>query len=457
MAKDHGHYKRLVDAQKRGSTLDSVTAAPTIEDAFKKAKEADSVKDEAEETPEKEKEDVFEDRAAQSFITRIRKMAAPDIGYLLAGSIGAIMSGASYPLMGLLFAASVDLFYYSVEDCSDNDVATLSQLGFDTCHQYWDHAANDMQSRSYFIALFYFLLVIDALVGGTVLVWGFGQASERLSQRFRDQTFMALMRQEVGYFDKRNIGDITSELQDNTARLHAFSGAPIRQFLEAVTALMTGIVLSFVFMWPFALVCVGCIPFMGFSSLLRRKAMVGEDEGDGAADAKLKSSGGIMVETLLNMRTVSALALEEKRFEAFQTAVQEAEKGALCECFSAGVVSGIGMFIQRFTNALLYFWGGYLLIHHPDQYGFHDFLIAQFAFLFSSFGLAAAFQDMDDRAEVEESAKAIFSILDRRSQIDPLSEEGKRLDSGRRAYNAPAYPSGDSWAIEPEYTNMIEV
>ena len=94
----------------------------------------------------------------------------------------------------------------------------------------------------------------------------------------------------------------------------------------------------------------------------------------------------------------------------------------------SGFMSGIGMLIQRWSNAVLYFWGGYLLLNYPEHFGFSDFLIAQLAFIFSTLGLGAALQDIDDRSEVEASARWIFSILDRTSQIDPLSSEGKKLD-----------------------------
>ncbi len=73
-------------------------------------------------------------------------------------------------------------------------------------------------------------------------------------------------------------------------------------------------------------------------------------------------------------------------------------------------------------------WGGYILFHHPKKFQFTDFLIAQFALLFSLFSLGAAFQGMSDWKETEKSAGRIFYLLDRKSEIDPLSEEGKKLD-----------------------------
>jgi ATP-binding cassette, subfamily B (MDR/TAP), member 1 len=77
-------------------------------------------------------------------------------------------------------------------------------------------------------------------------IWGFGTASERLNKRVRDSSFEALMRQEVAYFDQRSVGRITSQLQDDAARIQAFSGEPVRAFLVAMASIITGVVLSFV-------------------------------------------------------------------------------------------------------------------------------------------------------------------------------------------------------------------
>jgi hypothetical protein len=74
-------------------------------------------------------------------------------------------------------------------------------------------------------------------------------------------------------------------------------------------------------------------------------------------------------------------------------------------------------------------WGGWLLYNNPEKYEFNDFLISNFALLFSLFGLGTAFQDMSDRKEMEKSASRIFYLLDRKSSIDPLGSDGKILNT----------------------------
>jgi ATP-binding cassette subfamily B (MDR/TAP) protein 1 len=180
-------------------------------------------------------------------------------------------------------------------------------------------------------------------------------------------------------------------------------------------------------MWPFALLAIACVPIMGFATSMEMKRMLGEDEGADSAD-ELSSPGGIIVETLLNIRTVSALTLEKQRFADYEHALLKSEPNYNSESFMSGVMAGLSMFIQQWINALQFWWGGYLLFNYPNEFAFKDFLISNFAVLFALFGLGAAFQDISDRKEVEKSAGRIFYLLDRKSAIDPLEEGGKKLE-----------------------------
>lgn len=180
-------------------------------------------------------------------------------------------------------------------------------------------------------------------------------------------------------------------------------------------------------MWQFALLALACIPFMAFATSMEMKKMMGEDAGeDGKQEAN--SPGGIVVETLLNITTVSALTMETERFADYENALEVEEPNASRAGIMEGALSGLSMLIQQFINALQLWFGAWVLFNNPDTYEFRDFLVSNFALLFSLFGLGAAFQDISDRKEAEKSAGRIFYLIDRKSSIDPLSDEGKKLD-----------------------------
>jgi len=288
--------------------------------------------------------------------------------------------------------------------------------------------------------------------GNVMTFGGFGYASERMNKRVRDLAFTALLRQEVAFFDKRSVGSITSQLQDDASRLQAFSSDPVRVFCTAIASLVTGLVLSFVYMWPFAVLAVACVPFFTFAASLEMAQMLGTNEDLGNVAEGLSTPGGIIVETLLNVRTVAALTLEDQRFADYESALRKSEQNYVSAAFMSGVTFGISQFLQQWINALQMWWGGWLLNQSWNSYSFNDFLVSNFALLFSLFGLGAAFQDVSDRKEVEKSGGRIIHLLDRKSAIDPLSEEGKKLDGaslyctmGASAVEEPVSDSDQSW------------
>lgn len=147
-------------------------------------------------------------------------------------------------MWGVIFSEMIDLLFRPVLLCPDAQGGI--PLGYDSCQEYWDSFADSMRTRSFEIALYWAILLASCLIGFTANIWGFGTASERLNKRVRDTSFSALMRQEVAYFDQRSVGRITSQLQDDAARIHAFSGEPVRALLVALAAVVTGLVLSFI-------------------------------------------------------------------------------------------------------------------------------------------------------------------------------------------------------------------
>ena len=93
-----------------------------------------------------------------------------------------------------------------------------------------------------------------------MVFYGFGTASERMNKRVRDSAFTSLLRQEISYFDSKSVGSLTSQLSDDAALVHSFSGQPIRQLVMSISSVLVGVVISFVYMWPFALVSLAILP-----------------------------------------------------------------------------------------------------------------------------------------------------------------------------------------------------
>ena len=202
----------------------------------------------------------------------------------------------------------------------------------------------------------------------------------------------------------------------------------MRTLVINLASVVTGLTISFFFMWPFALLSIAIIPLMGFATAMEMKRFLGEDEGGNEAVDGTDSPGGIIVETLLNIRTVSALTLEEQRCKDYEAALAKVDGNVMKDSFISGVLSGLSIAIQQWVNALQFWWGGWLMYKFPDLYDFNSFLISMFALLFSLFALGAASQGATDKKKAEAAAGRLFYLINRESANDPLGTDGKKLD-----------------------------
>jgi len=436
MAKPNGHYRRLEELQ----SLDRTETRATIlqnkkgfKDEDKKDKEEEGKTMNEEGNEEEKEEDEKAKKEAEKLKSkenqnRARSLAKAEVPLYVIGSLGAALHGLIFPGQGFVFAYMIEVFYTYTLPCDENGIIPRPEgyAGdpFLTCQEYRDYTSNEMKDLSINILWLLLGLICCTMVGCVVMYKSFGMATERINKRVRDDTFKALVRQEVAWFDVRLVGDITSQLSDDAAMIHSFSGEPIRTFVMTIASVGVGLFTSFFFMWEFAFIALGILPFMAFGEYVQNAQMIGEDEGDEEKKATEGSEGGILVETLLNIRTVAALCMEGKRSNAYSEALHHNNRtNTIPRNTIKGAGQGLGSFFQMWGYALMFYSGSWLMLNRG--YGMRDYLISLFSLMLSLTGLAAAMAGLTDVKKAAAAAGRIFDLIDRKSEIDPLSDEGK--------------------------------
>ena len=362
----------------------------------------------------------------------------PDLNYIAMGTVGAVLTGASYPAWGVMFAKMLGLFFYFVPKCTESDDGTpyingVDESGrYESCEEFWGEEKEDMKEESEVLAGIWVAL-LAVVMGANIMMWyGFGTASERLSRRVRDAMFSALLRQEPGYFDlpENAVGAVTSRLAKDATLIQEKTGAPIQRSLVTLFALVAGLVMAFVYMWPVALMCLATLPFMGISLQLQMDVMMGTGEH---AEAESGEAGAVVGETISAARTVASLSLEGHLTEKYDALSLGDLEDLPKESLKVGLTMGLAMGVQHWNWALLMWWGAWIMdkVQNNDDYdySFEDFNIALFCFFFGLFGLGAAGAGGAGALEVKQALGHVFAILDRASGIDPDSKEGSAVTS----------------------------
>ena len=157
---------------------------------------------------------------------------------------------------------------------------------------------------------------------------------------------------------------------------------------------------------------------------MQNQQMIGSDEGDIEKTAVESSEGAVVIETLVNIRVVASLSLEDARVNTYAAALANKGRRSLCRNCLAGTGQGLGSFFQMWGYGLMFYFGGWLLLNRG--YDMRSFLISLFGLMLSLTGLAAATSGLTDAEKAKEAAFRIFELTERQSEIDPLSEEGKK-------------------------------
>ena len=144
--------------------------------------------------------------------------------------------------------------------------------------------------------------------------YSFGLGAERVGLRLRTAVFQALLRQDIQFFDSRDVGEITTRLWADVPPLEHALGEELAEALKNVVVVIGGLVLLlYTSPWLTLLMLVGLPPIALASSWLGRrvKAM--------AADVQKAQSeaGAASTEGLAGVRTVRAFGQEPAELARF--------------------------------------------------------------------------------------------------------------------------------------------
>ncbi|KAJ6343832.1 hypothetical protein OIU76_005556 [Salix suchowensis] len=332
-------------------------------------------------------------------ISRLASLNKPEIPVLIIGTIAACIHGTILPIYGTLMSKAIKTFFLPPQE---------------------------LRKDSKFWAVMFMVLGVAAFVVIPVRSYFFSVAGCKLIQRIRSMCFEKVVNMEVSWFDEpeHSSGAIGARLAADAAIVRSLVGDQLASIVQNIATVTSAMVIAFTASWQLALVILVLIPLIGINGVIQMKFMKGF-----SADAKMmyEEASQVANDAVCSIRTVASFCAEEKVMQLYLGKCRGPMKAGV----RLGWVSGIGFGVSSFLLYCFYatsFYAGARLVD-TGHITFQDVFQVFFALTLASVGISHSSTFTTDTTKARGASASVFSIIDRKSKIDPSDESGITLEN----------------------------
>ncbi|XP_019670494.2 ATP-dependent translocase ABCB1 isoform X4 [Felis catus] len=368
---------------------------------------------------EKSKKEKKEKKPTVSTLAMFRYSNWLDRFYMLVGTVAAIIHGAALPLMMLVFGDMTDSF---ANAGISRNLTTLNITGESIVND--SYFINRLEEEMTTYAYYYSGIGAGVLVAAYIQVSFWCLAAGRQILKIRKQFFHAIMRQEVGWFDVHDVGELNTRLTDDVSKINEGIGDKIGMFFQSMATFFIGFIVGFTRGWKLTLVILAISPVLGLSAAIWAKILSSFTDKELLAYAK---AGAVAEEVLAAIRTVIAFGGQKKELERYNKNLEEAKRIGIKKAITANISIGIAFLLIYASYALAFWYGTSLVLSH--EYSIGQVLTVFFSVLIGAFSVGQASPSIEAFANARGAAYEIFKIIDNKPSIDSYSKNGHKPDN----------------------------
>lgn len=320
----------------------------------------------------------------------------------------------------LLSLCKVDYIYF-ITGCFGGLLATVANIGWQVSFGKLMQGAISQEKSKFLAAVHLQILSCSALYAGNALQLCFVEAAGmRLVTRIQRFTFMAMMEQDMSFYDENKSGELTTMLTMNTGLIRqgmttqlaqAFRGL-FQFFIVLVYLLINDLQLTGIFLGSAMVPLVVLGMTLGIISNISKKS------------AEVSNvQGGLAQEFLAGIRTVVSFAMQDEMKEKYDVAAWISNKVGVRLVVVQGLAFSLvlGGFYGALTIALWH--GGLDLVDH-----FHDpstvaksatdLIVFMNMAIAMVMGLGWIMGGLPEMAKAVGASEKIFEILDRQALVN---------------------------------------
>ena len=356
--------------------------------------------------------------------SRILQLARPELRSLLIGSVFLTIGSA----MTLLYPQAIRLLVDRVLTQGRADLLDEVALG---------------------------ILIVLVLQGtaGAIRYFLFTLAGERVVAKLRGDTFASIMAQEIGFFDARRTGELTSRLASDATVLQNTVSVNISMLLRNATTAVGGLGMLFYTSPILTVFMLAVIPpvALGAGVFGKRIRKISREVQDSLALA-----GVVAEETISGIRTVRAFAQEQREVRRYADAVAVSFQNAKRKIALIATFTGVASLVAYIAIVVMLWYGGHLVLQQKLTIG--DLTSFILYTLTVSVAVGALGSLWTDFMSATGAAGRVFELLDRTAAIPNTGGQKPNNVQGQITLDhvSFAYPSRPDALVLKTVTFSVE-
>ncbi|KAM5353374.1 hypothetical protein ACJ41O_000024 [Fusarium nematophilum] len=282
--------------------------------------------------------------------------------------------------------------------------------------------SDDMASEANFISLMFFIMAIGCLAVYFAMGWATNIIAQTLSTSLRKNILEAYLRQDLRFFDRpeNTVGALNSRLDTHPQSILELMGINISFVLVSAISVLACSILSLIVSWKVGLVGVFAgVPPLVLAGWARIRL---ETRMDGKMNTAFSQSASIASETIMAIRTVSSLAIEDKVLQRYTNELDGAIRRCTSFLFHMMVWFALTQCMEHFVLALGFWWGSKLV--NDGDITFYQFMVSFMGVFFSAMAAGTLFSFASSFTKANEAANYYFWL----SELQPAIDERQNQD-----------------------------
>lgn len=337
-----------------------------------------------------------------NYRTLYRYATTWDLIIVAISAVMAVAGGAVMPLMTIIFGQLTGVFqeFYQGTGSVDHFKSELAHY-----------------------TIYFIYLAVGEFFSIYICTVGFLYTGEHVSQKVREQYLAAILRQNIGFFDKLGAGEITTRITADTNLVQLGISEKVALTLTGVSTFVTAFVIGFIKSWKLTLILSSGVFTLVFTMAAGSAFIIKYNKQSLESYAL---GGSVAEEVISTIRNATAFGTQDKLARQYDEHLKEAKKWALKLKVILAVMIGVMMGVIYLIYALSFWQGSRYLVTGDTSLA--AIITIMLCIMIGAFSLGNITPNTQAFTTAVAAAGKIYNTIDRISPLDPTNDMGEKLD-----------------------------